>query len=220
MARQRRPTQPLETVLGTLTDFAEIDPHLIDGEIKGRAWVLERSLMRPRLSTPTDEDVKELHRAMFTGFLPWAGEFRRKDVGPNGIVNVPWIEVPVAMRNFGDDLRAQVDALPADPSVSEIAGIVAAGHHRFELVHPFVDTNGRTGRVLDLYLLWVTFGLAKADLGSSPIIDPFPSDAEVDEYYLGLQEADQYRPERLRAYYTQRIVDAVTALASADEGSS
>lgn len=217
MARQRRSTQPLETVHGTLTDFTEIDPHLIDGEMKGRAWALERSLSRPALSTPTDEDIKALHRAMFAGFLPWAGDFRRVDVGPGGVANVPWLEVPLGMRTFGDDLQAWVGALPSDPSLSQLAGIVADAHHRFQWVHPFEDTNGRTGRVLDLYLLWVTFGLARTDLGSSPIIDPFPTEAEEDEYYLGLQEADAYRPERLRLYYTERIMAALAALGSADE---
>ena len=211
MARTRRETRPLETVLGTLTEFSEIDPHLIDGEIKGRAWTFARA-RTARASTPTDDDVRDLHRAMFDGFLPWAGEFRRKDVGPGGILNVPWPEVPIWMRNFGDDLKAWVDALPADPSVTEIGRVVADAHHRFEFIHPFEDTNGRTGRVLDLYLLWVTFGLANTEMGASPIIDPFPSEDEEEEYYSGLLEADNYRPEKLQGYYTKRIFHAVSAL--------
>ena len=121
------------------------------------------------------------------------------------------------MRNYAGDLRARVDALPSDPSASDIAEVVAYAHHRFQFIHPFVDTNGRTGRVLDLFLLWVTFGLAKGDLGSSPIIDPFPSAAAEGEYYQGLQESDRYLPERLHAYYTERILAAVTAIGAPDE---
>ncbi len=217
MARQRRSTQPLVTVRGTLTDYAEIDPLLVDGEMKGRAWSFEQSRSCPRLSTPTDDDVKALHRAMFGGFLPWAGQYRRVEVGPGGVVNVPWFEVPLRMRGLADDLAAWVAALPADPSVSEVAGIVADAHHMFQWIHPFEDTNGRTGRVLDLYLVWVTFGLAKTNLEMCPMIDPFPTDGEEDEYYLGLHEADGYVGDRLRAYYTQRIMAAVSVLSPADD---
>ena len=208
MARARRSTQPLETVHGTLTSFAEIDPYLIEAELKGRQWALSRAAMTPPLSTPTDADIRELHLVMFEGFLPWAGSFRRRDVGPGGIVNVPWLEVPQQMRLLSDDLRAWVEALPADPGAGEVASIVADAHARFQWVHPFEDTNGRTGRVLDLYLIWVTFGLARGELASAPILDPFPTEAQEDEYYFGLQEADGYRPARLRAYYTDRIVAA------------
>jgi Fic family protein len=36
-----------------------------------------------------------------------------------------------------------------------VANVMADAHHRFQMIHPFKDTNGRTGRVLDHYVLWV-----------------------------------------------------------------
>ncbi len=209
MARQRRHTLPLETVGGTLTDFGEIDRLLVDGEIKGRAWAHERSRSVARQTPPTDDDVRALHREMFAHVLPWAGEFRHVDVGPGGVVHVPHWEVPIAMRAWAGDLQAWVAALPQDPTAEEVAGVIADAHHRFQWVHPFQDTNGRTGRVLDAYLLWVTFGLARAELDASPIIEPFPSEADETEYYDGLTEADGWRPERLRRYYTGRVLAAL-----------
>jgi fido (protein-threonine AMPylation protein) len=207
MARQRRRTQPLDTLQGQLTDYGEIERHLIDGEMKGRAWVFAQTKIAPR-SVPDDAAICALHREMFSGLLSWAGEFRKVDVGPSGLVNVRWFEVPTEMRKFGGDLAAWVAGLPSDPSVNQLAEVMADAHHRFQWIHPFEDTNGRTGRVLDLYLLWVTFGLAGADVTTSRLIEPFPTEIEETEYYDGLAEADAYRPDRIRGYYTARILAA------------
>ena len=209
MARQRSHTEPLETVHGVLTEYTVVDTHLLDGEFKGRRWIFERAQTAALLSTYSSRDVQDLHRAMFGDLLPWAGTLRRDDRGPSGKVPVPWYEVPVALRNFTDDLRVWVESLPQDPTLEQIAEIVADAHHKFQLIHPFQDTNGRTGRVLDLYLLWVTFGFKGESVASSPTIEPFPTEAEENEYYDGLQEADLDRPARLRRYYTGRLVDAL-----------
>ncbi len=205
MARQSRHTEPLDTLRGTLTEYAEIDRYLLDGEFRGRAWIFERAQSAASLTTYDDDDVRKLHRAMFGDLFAWAGEFRRDERGPGGKVPVPWHQIPVALREFTDNLRARVASLSVDPLLADIAEIVADAHHAFQKIHPFQDTNGRTGRVLDLYLLWVTFGIKGASLASSPTIEPFPSEAEEDDYYEGLQEADLYRPERLRRYYVGRI---------------
>ena len=126
-------------------------------------------------------------------------------MGPGGKVPVPWFQVPVATRVFTDNLRARVLALPDEPTLVDMAEIVADAHHGFQKIHPFRDTNGRTGRVLDLYFFWVTFGFKRSSLALSPVIEPFPTSADDDEYYEGLAEADEHRPERLRRYYLARI---------------
>jgi hypothetical protein len=59
MARQNRHTEPLETIQGTLTDYAEIDRQLVEGEIRGRAWVLDQARL-VHGTTPSDADILDL----------------------------------------------------------------------------------------------------------------------------------------------------------------
>jgi hypothetical protein len=78
------------------------------------------------------------------------GEFRRHDIHPfpGGMVPPPWVQVPSEIRGWLDrvlTLRTRQAEFPE--SVAEL-------HCRFEQIHPFLDGNGRTGRlVLNLILV-------------------------------------------------------------------
>jgi hypothetical protein len=126
VARQRRHTEPLKTLRGTLTDYAEIDRFLLDGEFKGRSWIFERSQAVPLLSSYDDHDIRALHRVMFGDLLEWVGEFRTDERGPGGQVFIPWYHVAVAVRTFTDNLGAWVAALSPDPVLEELAGVMRA----------------------------------------------------------------------------------------------
>ena len=206
MARQRRQTEPLETLRGVITEYAEIEKLLSAGEMNGRRWVLDRAVEdRSLLSTPTDHDILDLHRAIFGDFLAWAGATRHEERGPGGNVPVPSHEVRGALRTLTLDLGAWVAALGVI-NTQAMAAVIADAHHRFQWIHPFHDTNGRTGRVLDHYLLWVTFDLHDATLETSPSIEYFPTTEHEDAYYEGLAEADNGKPDRLRSFYLERLV--------------
>jgi fido (protein-threonine AMPylation protein) len=206
VARQGRRTEPLETLHGVVENYAEIEELLSDGEMKGRRWVFDRAQSAEHGGTkPADRDILDLHRVMFGEFLGWAGTTRREDHGPGGRVSVPWPDVRIQLKTLGLDLSAWIgDTSMVDTEA--IANVIADAHHRFQWIHPFKDTNGRTGRVLDHYVLWVTFGLHGGSLETSPSIEYFPTEQHEDEYYEGLLEADLYRPERLREFYLERLV--------------
>ncbi|MGH2879924.1 MAG: Fic family protein [Solirubrobacteraceae bacterium] len=86
------------------------------------------------------------------------GSFRRHDIRafPGGMRPPPWTEVPVLL----SDWLREVQALRArDAGIDPEA--LARIHARFEQIHPFLDGNGRAGR-LTLNLLLVRLGYPPA----------------------------------------------------------
>lgn len=89
------------------------------------------------------------------------GSFRRHDIRPfeGGMTPPPWPDVPARMTAWVDDVRAfglRRAAGGADdgaPLPEELARL----HTEFECIHPFLDGNGRAGR-LTLNLILVRLG--------------------------------------------------------------
>ncbi len=86
------------------------------------------------------------------------GSFREHDIEPfpGGMRPPEWTEVPVLVQDWLRDAQrlqeADEEAIPED---------LARLHARFEQVHPFLDGNGRTGRLI-LNLLLVRLGYPPA----------------------------------------------------------
>ena len=85
------------------------------------------------------------------------GAFRQHDIQPfpGGMVPPPWSDVPALMNDW---VR---EASGLRPAVADFPEDVARLHCRFERIHPFLDGNGRTGRLV-LNLLLVRLGYPPA----------------------------------------------------------
>ena len=221
MSKHVRKTEPLETLEGLLVDYGEIEPYLAEGEAKGRIWALNRAVSYWQAepdtvaSIPSDEDIYTLHRVMFEHIFEWAGKPRTKDKGPGGIVHVPFYEVRQQLRFRFENLNFRVSKHRAEEvDIDFAAEIIAQAHHDFEYVHPFTDTNGRTGRMLDHYILWYTLGIVGVDLYTSPQILYFPDEEYEKMYSQALKDADNSSDlSLLTAFYKGRIGAAIREVA-------
>jgi hypothetical protein len=86
------------------------------------------------------------------------GSFREHDIEPfpGGMQPPDWTQVPVLIRDWVSDVQALRKFGEA-----EVPEAISRLHVRFEQVHPFLDGNGRTGRLL-LNLLLVRLGYPPA----------------------------------------------------------
>jgi len=151
-------------------------------------------------------ELREIHR---TALIPvWnvashpqateremPGSFREHDIErfAGGMTPPPWTDVPPQIDTW---LEA---ANTIKPRTHEFPEVVAASHSRFEQIHPFLDGNGRTGRlVLNLMLVRLGYppaiiykhqrpkylrALARADAGDPGTLGEFIARAILDNLY-------------------------------------
>ncbi|HLJ81099.1 MAG TPA: Fic family protein [Ktedonobacterales bacterium] len=137
------------------------------------------------------------------------GQWRRHDIEPfgGGMEPPSWTEIQALMTDWTES----VGELRSDPSVrllnmdggelrlpdkAPFAQRVARLHAAFERIHPFLDGNGRTGRLLTNLIL--------IRLGYPPVII---QKRERSFYLAALDRADRGEPEQLGELFARAILD-------------
>lgn len=129
--------------------------------------------------------LREAHAILMHGVrggYPTPGEFRTSQnwIGRPGAVIENATFVPPPPERMWETLDAFEKHLHARSELPPLLNI-AAIHYQFEAIHPFLDGNGRVGRLLVILLL-VEWGLLRAPLlDLSAYIEP-----RRDQYYDGL----------------------------------
>jgi len=119
------------------------------------------------------------------------GSFRRHDLHrfPGGMQPPPWTEVEAAMVDWMNSLESISDT-------ERLVEAVAAAHGAFEKIHPFIDGNGRTGRLI-LNLLLMRGGLPPALIFTR----------QRSKYLQALQRCDQGDPGPLGEIVARAVLD-------------
>jgi len=103
----------------------------------------------PKLNPFSVKDLLKAHGVMMQALVDEAGKFRRSGVGvfsEQGLVHMapPADRVPMLMDDLFDWLKQSRDHLLIRSCVF---------HYEFEFIHPFIDGNGRTGRLWQSLIL-------------------------------------------------------------------
>jgi len=134
--------------------------------------------------------VREIHERLMNGVRgghATPGEFRRTQnwIGSPGCTLIQATYVPPPAEEMGDALSAwekYLNEAPREPALVQCALM----HYQFEAIHPFIDGNGRVGRLL------ITFLLCERGLLSLPLLylSAF-FERYRDEYYRRLLAVSQ-----------------------------
>lgn len=121
------------------------------------------------------------------------GSFREHDIEPfpGGMQPPAWPDVPTLVRDWLTDAQAL-----RETDESTITEALATRHARFEQIHPFLDGNGRTGRLV-LNLLLVRLGLPPAII--------YKGDRA--RYLAALRRADQGDAGPLGEFLARAVLD-------------
>jgi fido (protein-threonine AMPylation protein) len=175
-------------------------------EVRGYAdaatWVYQQA------TTTTDElvsitEIRHVHRLAMTPVWDVAshpvatdkegpGSFRQHDIQPfpEGMVPPSWVYVEAELAAWvaeANDLEARSPRFPE---------VIAKLHRDFEQIHPFLDGNGRTGRLL-LNLLLVRLGYPPAIIYKR----------DRGRYLKALRRADQGECANLGEFLARAILD-------------
>ena len=182
-------------------------------EVRGYAtaaeWVYEQAVSPTELTNPgailTMAEVRHVHHAAMAPVWEVAphpnanpteapGSFREHDIQPfgGGMTPVSWPLVPAEMTDWIN----LVNSLDADAGA--LCDHLAVVHCRFEQIHPFLDGNGRTGRLL--------LNLVLVRLGYPPIVI---YKRDRDRYLRALRSADASEPGPLGELIARAVLGSL-----------
>jgi Fic family protein len=144
------------------TQLSYLEPTTDVREVHNYVKALDFGLKRLRSLPVSLRLIREMHAELMKGVRGehlTPGEFRRSQnwIGPPGstLESARFIPPPVEeMHSALGDLEKYIHASSDLPSLVQAALI----HYQFEAIHPFLDGNGRIGRLL-IILLLVEWGL-------------------------------------------------------------
>ena len=126
-------------------------------EVYNYVRALDHGLERVKTLPISLRLIRELHAKLMEGVrgeIMTPGEFRRSQnwIGPAGctLETAPYVPPPVEEMHMALDALEKFLHAPSDLPLLTRLGLI---HYQFEAIHPFLDGNGRVGRLLISLLL-------------------------------------------------------------------
>lgn len=147
------------------------------------------------------DDFLNAHRLLMDEVLRDAGSFRNQGVGIHKGKRVVHVAPPAErVPNLVDDLFNWAKTSDEHPLI--VSSVV---HYELEFIHPFMDGNGRMGR------LWQTLMLGQW----KPIFNLLPLESVIkdrqQQYYDALEQADNATDSRVFIEFILEAIDSVLA---------
>lgn len=183
-------TRHLQTRLGILS-YAELAPHLAR-----RVQDIEERIQAGEFAgRPLDDGfLLELHQALCADLVPDLAGWRQHDVQVGQHTPPEFFRVPVLMREYAQDLGAQLAQFSFIDDL--LLETLAYAEGRLLSIHPFADFNGRVTR------LFLRELLRRLDLLA---VDLVPDPARPESYLAALRAADAKHWQPLMSIWRGRL---------------
>lgn len=134
-------TPPPEDNLLGLTSPEDINREEAKGIARGEVAIqeLDEAVV---ISAPL---ILELHKTAFGHLYEWAGKWRTINIKVGQHIPPNYQGIPNLMYQFIDELNHRNTLVKTKEDVVKLLGYC---HHQFVFIHPFVNGNGRTARLI------------------------------------------------------------------------
>jgi Fic family protein len=145
----------------------------------------------------SDKDFLKAHKQLMAGLVEDAGSYRKQGVGI--VIGTEVAHIAPPHYNVASLMNDLLTYLKTSPELTLIKSCVF--HYEMEFIHPFMDGNGRMGR------LWQTVILMQ----EYPVFEFLPFEMLIsktqDEYYKALGQSDKAGKSTLFIEYMLDVID-------------
>jgi Fic family protein len=176
----------------------------IEGTKKGLEYIYE-VVKKDKKNNISPEFICKLHDVSFGWIFPqWAGKYRKIQVTFSDKEAPPYFQISALTTDLCNDLEERLKHLPTKDDESFILDVVkllAWFQHRFVFIHPFQDYNGRTARMLTIFIL------LKLDL--PPIEIQIEREDDRKQYLTAMQQADEGNYDLLEELFGKALAETL-----------